>query len=81
MSLVLCISQCCCSLLLILFLFSLTLGMALFALLNLGYLAGNFVIGLLGINFLNLLLEGIKFLTDTACYFLSEVLRLLLLPF
>ena len=43
--------------------------MALFALLNLGYLAGNFVIGLLGINFLNLLLEGIKFLTDTAGFF------------
>ena len=43
--------------------------MALFALLNLGYLAGNFVIGLLGINFLNLLLEGIKFLTDPAGFF------------
>lgn len=69
LSLVLCIPQCCCSLFLILFLFSLALGMALFALLNLGYLAGNFVIGLLGVNFLNLLLEGIKFLTDTAGFF------------
>ena len=66
LSLVLCIPQCCCSLLLILFLFSLALGMAFFALLDLSYLAGNFIIGLLRINFLNLLLEGIKFLTDAA---------------
>lgn len=77
LSLVLCIPQCCCSLFLILFLFSLALGMALFALLNLGYLAGNFVIGLLGINFLNLLLEGIKFLTDTAGFFFSAWLSLI----
>ena len=44
--------------------------MALLALLNLGYLTGNLVIRFLGVNLLNLLFEGIEFLTDAAGFLL-----------
>lgn len=71
LSLVLCITQGCRSLLLGLLLFSLSLGMPLLALLNLGYLAGYLVIRFLGVNLLNLLFEGIEFLTDAAGFLLS----------
>lgn len=50
--------------------FSLSLGMPLLALLNLGYLAGYLVIRFLGVNLLNLLFEGIEFLTDAAGFLL-----------
>ena len=47
--------------------------MALLALLNLGYLPGYLVIRFLGVNLLNLLLEGIKFLADAAGFLLLRL--------
>lgn len=61
------------SLLLVLLLLSLSLGMALLALLNLGYLPSYLVIRFLGVNLLNLLLEGIKFLADAAGFLLLRL--------
>ena len=42
--------------------------MALLALLDLGNLAGNLVVRFLSVNLLDLLLEGIEFLTDCLLY-------------
>ncbi len=47
--------------------------MAFLALLYLGYLAGNLVVRFLGVNLLNLLLEGIQFLTDAAGFLLLSL--------
>ena len=47
--------------------------MALLALLDLGNLAGNLVVRFLGVNLLDLLLEGIEFLTDATGFLLLRL--------
>ena len=47
--------------------------MALFALLDLGNLAGNLVVRFLSVNLLDLLLEGIEFLTDATGFLLLRL--------